>query len=115
MTLQPEQEWQRLYTEALLETDPHNLAGLVALAEKAMLLRVAELCTVSGRRRFELVSIWGHILCESEQRTSSKLSFYNSELNTQKRSRLMILEWNIEWQRLYVEALLETNPLNLVA
>ena len=26
----------------------------------------------------------------------------------------MILEWNIEWQRLYVEALLETNPLNLV-
>ncbi len=26
----------------------------------------------------------------------------------------MILEWNIEWQRLYVEALLETNPLTLV-
>jgi hypothetical protein len=26
----------------------------------------------------------------------------------------MILEWNIEWQRLYVEALLETNPLILV-
>ena len=50
MTLQPEQEWQRLYTEALLETDPHNLAGLVALAEKAMLLRVAELCTVSGQQ-----------------------------------------------------------------
>jgi|HubBroStandDraft_6_1064221.scaffolds.fasta_scaffold12043_9 hypothetical protein len=50
MTLQPEQEWQRLYTEALLETDPHNLAGLVALAEKAMLLRVAELCTVSDRQ-----------------------------------------------------------------
>jgi hypothetical protein len=50
MTLQPEQEWQRLYTEALLETDPHNLVGLVALAEKAMLLRVAELCTVSDQQ-----------------------------------------------------------------
>jgi len=45
----PEQEWQRLYTEALLETDPHNLVGLVALTEKAMLLRVAELCTTSNQ------------------------------------------------------------------
>jgi len=48
--LQPEQEWQRLYTEALLETDPQDLVGRVSLAEKAMLLRVAELCTTSDNQ-----------------------------------------------------------------
>jgi hypothetical protein len=50
MTLEPEQEWQRLYTEALLETDPQHLVERVALAEKAMLLRVAELCTASDHQ-----------------------------------------------------------------
>jgi hypothetical protein len=47
MALQWEPEWQRLYVEALLETNPLNLAGRIAAAEKVMLLRVAELCTSS--------------------------------------------------------------------
>jgi hypothetical protein len=47
MALQWEPEWQRLYVEALLETNPLSLAGRVAAAEKVMLLRVAELCTSS--------------------------------------------------------------------
>jgi hypothetical protein len=47
MALQWEPEWQRLYVEALLETDPLSVAARVAAAEKVMLLRVAELCTSS--------------------------------------------------------------------
>jgi hypothetical protein len=47
MALQWEPEWQRLYIDALLETDPLSLAGRVSAAEKVMLLRVAELCTSS--------------------------------------------------------------------
>jgi hypothetical protein len=38
-----QREWQRLYVEALLETNPLNLAGRVATAEKAILLRTKEL------------------------------------------------------------------------
>ena len=40
-------EWQRLYVDALLETDPLKLVGRVATAEKAILMRVEELCTSS--------------------------------------------------------------------
>jgi len=47
MTLQWESEWQRLYVDALLETDPLKLVGRVATAEKAILMRVEELCTSS--------------------------------------------------------------------
>jgi hypothetical protein len=47
MTLQWEPEWQRLYIDALLETDPLKLVGRIATAEKAMLSRVEELCTSS--------------------------------------------------------------------
>jgi hypothetical protein len=38
-----EREWQQLYVEALLETNPLNLAGRVATAEKAIFLRRKEL------------------------------------------------------------------------
>ena len=37
-----QREWQRLYVEALLETNPLNLAGRVATAEKAIFLRTKE-------------------------------------------------------------------------
>jgi hypothetical protein len=47
MTFQWEPEWQRLYVHALLETDPLKLVGRVATAEKAILMRVEELCTSS--------------------------------------------------------------------
>ena len=49
MALQWEPEWQRLYVEALLETNPLSVAERVAAAEKVMLLRVAELCTSSDQ------------------------------------------------------------------
>jgi hypothetical protein len=49
MASQWEPEWQRLYVEALLETNPLSLAERVASAEKVMLLRVAELCTSSDQ------------------------------------------------------------------
>jgi hypothetical protein len=38
-----QREWQQLYVEALLETNPLNLAGRVATAEKAIFLRRKEL------------------------------------------------------------------------
>src|ERR1700726_1953253 len=47
MTLQWNLEWQRLYVEALLETDPVNMTGKVAAAEVAILSRVEVLCTSS--------------------------------------------------------------------
>jgi hypothetical protein len=47
MTFQREPEWQRLYVDALLETDPLKLVGRVATAEKAILIRVEELCRSS--------------------------------------------------------------------
>ena len=40
-------EWQRLYVEALVEVNPLVLAERVAVVEKAILSRVAELCTSS--------------------------------------------------------------------
>ena len=40
-------EWQRLYVEALVETNPQVLVERVAVAEKDILSRVAELCTSS--------------------------------------------------------------------
>jgi hypothetical protein len=43
-------EWQRLYIEALVETNPLILVERVSVAEKAILLRVAELCTNSDDR-----------------------------------------------------------------
>jgi hypothetical protein len=45
-----EPEWQRLYVEALMETNPLVLVERVAVAEKAILSRVAELCTSSDDR-----------------------------------------------------------------
>ena len=39
-----QREWQRLYVEALLETNPLNLGGRIATAEKAISLRTKELC-----------------------------------------------------------------------
>ena len=47
MALQWEPKWHRLYVEALLETEQGKLVRRVATAEKAMLLRVEELCTSS--------------------------------------------------------------------
>jgi hypothetical protein len=47
MTLQREPEWHRLYEGALSETDPLKLVRRVAAAEKAILMRVEELCTSS--------------------------------------------------------------------
>ncbi len=47
MTLQREPKWQRLYVDALSETDLLKLVGRVATAEKAILSRVEELCTSS--------------------------------------------------------------------
>jgi hypothetical protein len=47
MTFQREPEWQRLYVDALLETDPLKLVGRVATAEKVILMRVEELCRSS--------------------------------------------------------------------
>jgi hypothetical protein len=41
-------EWQQCYVEALLETDARNLVEKVACAEKAILLRVEELCLSSS-------------------------------------------------------------------
>jgi hypothetical protein len=38
-----QREWRQLYVEALLETNPLNLAGRVATAEKAIFLRTKEL------------------------------------------------------------------------
>jgi hypothetical protein len=43
-------ERQRLYAEALVETNPLILAERVSAAEKAILLRVEELCTNSDDR-----------------------------------------------------------------
>jgi hypothetical protein len=40
-----QREWRQLYVEALLETNPLNLAGRVATAEKAIFLRTKELRT----------------------------------------------------------------------
>ena len=40
-------EWQRLYVEALVEVNPLLLVERVAVAERAILSRVAELCTAS--------------------------------------------------------------------
>jgi hypothetical protein len=45
-----ELEWQRLYVEALVETNPQVLVERVAVADKAILSRVAELCTTSDDR-----------------------------------------------------------------
>ena len=50
MTSHFEPEWQRLYVEALVEVNPLVLAERVAVAEKAILSRVAELCTTSDDR-----------------------------------------------------------------
>jgi hypothetical protein len=44
MTLQWGSEWQQCYVEALLETDTQNLAARIASAEKAILLRVQDIC-----------------------------------------------------------------------
>jgi len=38
-----QRQWQQLYVEALLETNPLNLAGRVATAEKAIFSRTKEL------------------------------------------------------------------------
>jgi hypothetical protein len=43
-------EWRQLYVEALLETNPLNLAGRVATAEKAIFLRMEELGVGSVQR-----------------------------------------------------------------
>jgi|GEM_PF-6000959 len=43
-------EWQRLYVEALVEPDAAALAKRVAVAEKAILLRVGELCISSDQK-----------------------------------------------------------------
>jgi hypothetical protein len=43
-------EWQRLYVEALVEVNPLVLVERVAVAERAILSRVAELCTSSDDR-----------------------------------------------------------------
>jgi hypothetical protein len=50
MTSRFEPEWQRLYVEALIETNPLVLVERVSVAEKAILSRVAELCTNSDDR-----------------------------------------------------------------
>jgi hypothetical protein len=50
VTSQMGPEWQRLYIEALVETNPLILVERVPVAEKAILLRVAELCTNSDDR-----------------------------------------------------------------
>ena len=47
MALQWEPKWHRLYVEALLETEQGKLVRRVATAEKAILMRVEELCTSS--------------------------------------------------------------------
>jgi hypothetical protein len=47
MTSHFEPEWQRLYAEALVEVNPLVLVERVAIAERAILSRVAELCTSS--------------------------------------------------------------------
>lgn len=48
MKLQWDQEWQLLYVEALLETNPLNLVGAFAAAEVAILSRVEELCVLEN-------------------------------------------------------------------
>jgi hypothetical protein len=47
VTSQMGPEWQRLYIQALVETNLPMLVERVSVAEKAILLRVAELCTHS--------------------------------------------------------------------
>jgi hypothetical protein len=43
-------EWRQLYVDALLETNPLNLAGRIAAAEKAIFLRMNELRVGSVER-----------------------------------------------------------------
>ena len=45
-----QREWRQLYVETLLETNPLNLAGRVATAEKAIFLRTKELGIGSPER-----------------------------------------------------------------
>ena len=47
MTFQWGSDWQQCYVEALLETDPLNLAARVEIAERVILARVGELCMSS--------------------------------------------------------------------
>jgi hypothetical protein len=44
----PQWEWQDCYLEAFLDTNPLNLVGRIAAAEKAILSRTEELRTSSG-------------------------------------------------------------------
>ncbi len=44
----PQWEWQDCYLEAFLDTNPLNLVGRIAAAEKAIFLRTEELRTTSG-------------------------------------------------------------------
>jgi hypothetical protein len=56
MKLQWDHEWQRLYVEALLETNPLNLVGAFAAAEVAILSRVEELCvTANAEQEWEAI------------------------------------------------------------
>ena len=56
MKLQWDHEWQRLYVEALLETNPLNLVGAFAAAEVAILSRVEELCvTADAEEEWEAI------------------------------------------------------------
>jgi len=50
VTSQMGPEWQRLYIQALVETNLPMLVERVSVAEKAILLRVAERCTNSDDR-----------------------------------------------------------------
>jgi hypothetical protein len=44
----PQSEWQDYYLEAFLDTNPLNVVGRIAAAEKAILLRTEELRASSG-------------------------------------------------------------------
>jgi len=56
MTMQWRLEWQQLYVEALLETNVVKLRGRVASAEKAILSRVAELCSsTDGQEEWQAI------------------------------------------------------------
>jgi hypothetical protein len=44
----PQWEWQDCYLEAFLDTNPLNLVGRIAAAEKAIVLRTEELRTSPG-------------------------------------------------------------------
>jgi hypothetical protein len=44
----PQWEWQDYYLEAFLDTNPLNLVGRIAAAEKAIFLRTEELRASSG-------------------------------------------------------------------